>query len=384
MKYFDLMIPGPVQVDYEVLQEMAVPQIAHYGEDALRLYRECAQYLSRIFETEGNIIIMNGSGSVAFDACVGSSIRENDKVLVGINGGFGERMKQIALSYGAQVVEVRTEEGKPVTADLIKAQLKNNKDAKAILIVHHETCTGVLNPVQDMGEVAGEYGIPLIVDAVASIGIDFFAMDKWNVSLCATASQKGLEVPPGLGIVAINEKGWKALEDRISLHHGWYSNLLVWKKTRDIREGGFRHMGPLVTIAVNNIRALHCSLKKMIDEGMEERVERHARIARMVRAGIRKIGFQTLPEDKWASNGMTSVKNNLNINIKELITFLMEEYNIQIGAGLGKLSHKIFRIGHIGQSASLKFVVPVLFGIEHFLREKGFNIPVGASLIGVK
>jgi len=371
MKHFDLMIPGPVQLSYEVSQEMASPQIAHYSEDALRFYRECAEYLSRIFGTEGNIIIMNGSGSVAFDACVGSAVQKNDKVLVGINGVFGERMKEIALSYGAQVVEVRREEGKPVTANLIKAHLKNNKDIKAILIVHHETSTGVLNPVQDMGEIAGEYGIPLIVDAVASIGIDSFAMDKWNVNLCATASQKGLEAPPGLGIVAISKKGWEFLENRNHPYHGWYSNLSNWK------------MGPLVTMAVNNVRALHCSLEKMMDEGIKERIERHARIAKMVRVGIRKLGFQTLPEDEWASNGVTAVKNNLNINIKELITFLMEKYNIQIGAGLGKLGNKTFRIGHIGQSASLKFVVPVLFGIEHFLREKGFNIPVGASLIGV-
>jgi len=388
MKHSKLMVPGPVEVSHDVMQQMSSPQIPHYSEEAIGIYNSCLEKLKKIFRfrENGDVFIMPGSGSVALDAAIGTVVRRGDKVLVGVNGMFGERMKTIALSYGAEVVEVKVEEGKAITGKMLEGEATKNLDLKAILIVHLETSTGVLNPIKEIGEVAKKIDIPLIVDAVASIGVEEFFIDDWNVSFCGTCTQKGLETPPGLGIVGVGKGGWKFIKKGEQSDHGWYSNLLSWKEAplvNKIRKG---LSYPLwVTMPVNNVKSLHLSLSKIIDEeGIEKRIKRHSKMAFMVREGLENLGFELFPEKGYFANAVTVMRNNLGINVWELIEFLKQNYNIEISNGLGKLNNKIFRIGHIGQSASLDYVVPVLFGIEHYLREKGFNIPVGASLVGVK
>lgn len=382
------MIPGPVEVGHDVMQQMSSPQIPHYSEEAIGIYNSCLEKLKKMFRfpENGDIFIIPGSGSVALDATIGTVVRRGDKVLVGVNGMFGERMKTIALSYGAKVVEVKVEEGKAITGKMVEGEATKNPDLKAILMVHLETSTGVLNPIKEIGEVTKKIDIPLIVDAVASIGVEEFFMDEWNVSFCGTCTQKGLETPPGLGIVGVSKGGWKFIKKGKQSDHGWYSNLLSWKEAplvNKIRKG---LSYPLwVTMPVNNVKSLHLSLSKIIDEeGIEKRIKRHSKIAFMMREGLENLGFELFPEEGYFANAVTVMRNNLGINVWELIEFLKQNYSTEISNGLGKLNNEIFRIGHIGQSASLDYVVPVLFGIEHYLREKGFNIPVGASLVGVK
>ena len=195
MKQIDLMIPGPVQVSHEVLQEMATPQSPHYAEEALTLFKESAGMVGTLCGTAGNTILMNGSGSVAYDACVGSVVREGDAVVACVNGVFGERNREIAQCYGARVIELRAAEGHPITPEAVRRCIDDNPDVKAVLLVHHETSTGVLNPLAEIGEVARAKEVPLIVDAVASLGIDTLQMDAWGVALCASSSQKGVEAP---------------------------------------------------------------------------------------------------------------------------------------------------------------------------------------------
>lgn len=382
MKHVDLMIPGPVEVSREVLQEMASPMVWHRSSEALSSYRECALLLAKVFGTEGDVLIMNGSGSVAFDACVGSLIRDNDAVIACVNGYFGMRNREIALTYGARAIDVTTPEGSPITAEAVRNCIKSNIDARAVLVVHHETSTGILNPIAEIGSVAREYGIPVIVDAVSSLGIDPLEMDKWGISMCASSPQKGLEAPPGLGLVAINASGWDAVETRQPSSHGWHSNLRMWRSVRSPSTNEPSFLAPPVTQAINNIRALHCSLQEIMREGLLQRIERHARIARIARAGIRNMGFKTLPDDRWASNCITAVVNTLDIDVQELLNYLYDEYQIEIGGGIASLAGKIFRIGHVGLSASQGFVIRAMFGIEQFLRKKGRPIRVGAGLVG--
>jgi len=386
MKHPKLMIPGPVEVRYEAMQQMSSPQIPHYSEEARRIYNSCIEKLKRIFglQKKGDIFIMNGSGSVALDAAVGSSVQEGDKVLAAVNGMFGERMKTIAFSYGAKVIEVKTEDGRAIKPEMIEKEIRRNSELKAILIVHLETSTGVLNPVKEIAELSKKYNIPLLVDAVSSIGVEEFLMDEWGVSFCGTSTQKGLETPPGLGIIAVAKRGWEVIEKKGLSTQGWYSNLLYWKKTVQTPIRGGIIYPSLVTIPVNNVKALRFNLSKIMEEGIEKRLKRHLEIASIVREGLRNIGFQPFPEEGYFANAVTVMKNNLEIDVSELIEFLKQRYNIEISNGLGELNNKIFRIGHIGQSASLDYVVPVLFGIEHYLRKKGVNVPTGASLVGVK
>ena len=387
MKPLTLMVPGPVQVSSAVLDRMASPQIPHYGEEAIGAYNECIEKLRPLFglRNGGNVYIFPGSGSIANEVCSATFIRPGDEVIVATNGTFGQRVRDQAASYGARIIEVRAEEGMPVTTAMIEAAIQANPGVKLIMVVHLETSTGVLNPIQAIGAVAGKHGIPYAVDAVSSFGTERIDMEKWNISICATATQKGLESPPGLGIVGVSKAGWDVLLDRKATGTGWFLNLLLWKKVQEGKEIRKGVVYPLpVTMPVNNVLALLESLKEIEEEGWEARLLRHQRIAEATRQGMRSMGFSLFPQEGCYANGVTSVRNNLSIDVSELIAFLKEYIHIEISNGLFELYNKLIRIGHIGQTAEKEYVMPVLFGIEHFLRKKGSKLAVGSSLAGIE
>ena len=223
------------------------------------------------------------------------------------------------------------------------------------------------------------------VDAVSSFGTERIDMEKWNISICATATQKGLESPPGLGIAAVSRAGWEILLDRKTTGTGWFLNLLLWKKVQEGKEIRKGVVYPLpVTMPVNNVYALLESLEEIGREGWEARLLRHQRMAQAVRQGMQCMGFQLFPEEGCYANAVTSVRNNLPIQVSELIGFLKDFIHTEISNGLFELYNKLIRIGHIGQTAEREHVVPVLFGIEHFLRKKGVNLALGSSLVGIE
>lgn len=386
LKASRLMIPGPVDVDPSVLAQMALPQIAHYSEEAVASYHRCAEALRVVLGCHHgqDVFIMNGSGNVAVDAAAASIIRGGDTVFVATNGFFGQRMAFIARSYGARVVEPDVQPGRAVKVQDVQATLRRHPKVSAIFMVHLETSTGVLNPIAEVGELTRREGLPLIVDAVSSAAVDPFEMEAWNVSVCATSSQKGLETPPGLGIAVVSEQGWKFIDERAVKDHGWYANLSYWREKAATRYVGEATVHPcLATMAVNNVQALEMSLRRIIAEGMPERIRRHARIAEALRVGLQALGFAVFPEPGFRSSAVTVVSNTLGIDVNELIAWLKSSYSIEISNGIGELSNKIMRIGHIGQNAARDCIVPLLFGIEQFLRRKGLRLPVGASLTGV-
>jgi len=377
-----LMIPGPVDVANDVMQLMSFPQVPHYSKEAVVLYENCISNLRHILSIDDNgyLLIMAGSGSLSIETAINAVARDNEKIVVCVNGIFGERMKTISHSYGAKIVELKVEEGKAIKEKLVRRILEDNPDAKALLMVHTETSTGVCNPISRIGEVAYEYDIPFVVDAVSSLGVEKFSMEKFHVDFCCFGSQKGLENPPGLGILGVSRRAINRFQSQ-SKNYGWYANLYYWLEAAEKKKLRKDVAYPsIVTMPVNNIRALEKSLQNIADEGIEERIKRHKKIASIVRNGIKKLGFALFAEKGYESSTVTAVCNNLNIDVQELIAFLIEKYHLQISNGLGGMFNKIFRIGHIGQSASLDYVVTVLFGIEHYLRFKGFKLPIGLSL----
>ncbi|HVP17523.1 MAG TPA: alanine--glyoxylate aminotransferase family protein [Spirochaetia bacterium] len=387
MKPVTLMVPGPVQVSQSVLDRMAATQVPHYGEEAIAAYNACLEKLRPLFGLRdgGNVYLFPGSGSIANEVCSATFIRPGDEVIVATNGTFGDRVRDQAASYGARIVEVRSREGQPVTAAMIEEALHAHPEVSLIMAVHLETSTGVLNPIEGIGAVAGRHGVPFAVDAVSSFGTEIIEMETWNISICSTATQKGLEAPPGLGIVGVSKAGWDTLLRRKATGTGWFLNLLLWKKVQEGKEIRKGVVYPLpVTMPVNNVFGLLQSLEEIDREGWEARILRHRRIAQAVREGMQCMGFQLFPDKGCYANAVTSVSNNLPIQVSELIGFLKEFVHIEISNGLFELYNKLIRIGHIGQTAEREYVVPVLFGIEHFLRKKGLNLALGSSLGGIE
>jgi len=356
-----LMIPGPIEVSQEVLEVMSEPLVAHYGKEWTAFYNETIRLLQKIFRTEGDIFLLPGSGSAGLDAALGSTLFPDGRVLIPQNGFFGERLEEIARSYTENVSTVKFPLGQAIDLGAVERTLQDG-NFDAVACVHCETSTGVLNPIQELAGVCRSYGVLFIVDAVSSLAIEPLEMDGWGIDICVSASQKGLEAPPGLGVIAIGKLAWNRINRMKS--PGWYLNLRVWKEYRE--KWGNWHPHP-VTQAVNNIKALRVGLERILKEGLDARFKRHHKIARELRQGLREIGFTPYVPDGIASNGVTSVLGPEG-KVDELLAYVQKQEGILLAGSLGALKGKVFRIGHMGPSASEEAVNSVLSALA-----KGLN-----------
>lgn len=247
----NLMIPGPCAVEGTVLLEMASPMVAHYGPEWAAVYNETRELLKQVVGTRQNLFLAVGSGHLAVEAIIGNVLCPGEAAVVVNNGHFARRALEIASLYGVEAINIDFPWGQGADPDAVEQVLCKNKtkNTKAVILVHNETFTGVVNPVE-IGRVVHEHGVLLVVDGVSSVGCMDFQMDRWQVDLCATASQKGLEAPPGLAVVAISHRAWEVIEKRKIPFAGWYMNLLLWRR---YHEESYNIQPYGITMAVNNV-----------------------------------------------------------------------------------------------------------------------------------
>jgi len=377
-KPYKLFIPGPVSVDDDVLDAMSQPVMRHYGPEWMDVYNETTSLLKQVFQTQNDIFLVPGPGTAGLDMAMGSLLANGQKVIVCRNGFFGERLATVAEANGLQVVHVAAPAGLPIAPDDLRKALREHPDAPVVAAIHHETTTTVMNPVSELALAVREAGRVFVVDAVSSLGGVDVPVDAWGIDVCVTAANKCLECPPGLAIVSVSPRAWEMVNSHESTHHGWYLNLKTWRWYAD--NWGDWHPSP-VTMPTNNIVALRTSLRKILAVGLPEHFAKHARACRAVRAGLRNMGFQLFLPDEFASPLVTAVLPRPEFTAHDLQTWLAQERGLYIGGGIGELSGKILRIGHIGQATSRDYVMDLLFAIEEYLRLKGIDVPVGASLI---
>lgn len=234
------------------------------------------------------------------------------------------------------------------------------------MLSHCETATGVLNDLEKLSAVVAEQGGLLIIDAVSSFGAARIAVDAWAIGICCTASQKALEAPPGVAPVIVSPDAWPYLESKGDLHHGMYANLKVWRKYAT-EWSGF-HPQP-ATMAVNVMRALQTSTDGLLAEGLEARYTRYRAMAQSVRDRLRALGFQTLAQDAWASPTVTAVLPLEGLEADAVVRAILDRANIQIGGGVGDLRGEVFRIGHIGLSATAAYQDDLFAVLEQLVLE---------------
>lgn len=379
MKRHRLMIPGPVEIDPGVLAHLSDPLTAHYGDRWIAILNETIANLKEVFRTNGDVFIVVGSGNTGNDMVLNSLFDEGDHVLVLDNGYFGHRLSDIAESHGLRVTSLTKRWGSPFRAADIEAAVSGSHDFKGVLIVHGETSTGMANPVKELAQAARKHDLLVVVDAIASLGGEPFMMDEWGIDVCTSASQKALEAPPGLSLIALNARAWQAV-DRCQGHRGWIGNLQIWRRFASEMAGYHPHPG---TIPVNNVVALRESTRLILDEGLEARWARHAKIARIVRSGIRAMGLSVMADEEAACGNLTVIEAAGMFDPGALVEFLRAEYGIQVARGIGDWFDKAIRVGHMGPNAALESVVPLLVGIEHFLRRSGRPVERGSCLAGL-
>ena len=374
MQRYKLMIPGPVDVEPEVLAAMGQPIPAHYGTEWMDIYQKVVALLRELFQTQGDVLLMPGPGSAGLDAALGSLLPPGARVLIPTNGFFGERMATIAEASDLEVERVTFEWGKPLNLTMVEHRLRRAKaDADweqsdsspvdALAVVHHETSTGVLNPLPEIAALAHKYSLPLVVDAVSSLGGVELPVDEWEIDLCVSVANKCLAAPPGVALLSVSERAWEWIEANPA-RRGWYLDLRTWRQYA--RDWAGWHPYP-TTLPTNNILALQVSLRRILKEGLPAYQARHLTAAQRVRDGLRKLGFPLFVEEPLAAPIITAVGPYPGRMVEEFAAFLKSEHGILIGGGMGPLGGKMCRVGHMGRANSEEYIAAFLAGAEEFI-----------------
>ena len=379
-KHLKLFTPGPGDVDEDVLASLATPVIRHYGPEWMVIYDETQGLLKQVFKTKNEIFFVPGAASSLMDMAIGSLLATGEKIIVGDNGFFGERLALIALGYGLQTITLNAPLGKPLDIDGLRTLLKEHPDAKVVALVHHETGTTVMNPLRELAQMASEAGRAVVVDAVSSMGGADVRVDEWGIDICVTTPNKCLEALPGIGFISVSQRAWELVDSHPQVNHGWYLNLKTWRQYAT--EWGTWHPTP-VTLPTNIILALHTSLQKIVGMGLEAHFEKYRWASQAVRQGLRSLGYEMFVDDAFASPIVTGVNRRPEFELAEMSKWLVEQREIAIGGGLGELSGKIFRVGHLGKASTRNYLVDFLYSMEEFLRQKGIPVPLGSSLGGL-
>jgi len=373
-KKYTLMIPGPVEVMDDILEVYNGQPVAHYGTEWASFYIQTAQNVSELFGSKGRTYLMPGSGSLGLDSLSGTFC-SGKRCLVLHNGMFGERLFNIASMYGSDIDVLKFPLNKPVDADDVRRTLKKRR-YDAVFMTHVETSTGILNPAQEVCLVVFEQGLMFFLDAVSSAGVEEIKMDGWGISAVATASQKGLECPPGLGIVTVSENLLKSL--RNIQKTGWYSNLGVWNDYYERWQDW--HPFP-VTLPTNIIMALSRSLSIMKSEGLQNRYSLYRNVSSCMRNAIQMLGLKLFAPLNGYAHGVTSVSTGGYFHPQELIDYLKKEHNIMITGSFGEIRESVFRIGHMSRKQCMKKnLTNLINGIALFLKLKGISVPVDEAI----
>ena len=336
----NLRIPGPTPCPEDVLEASGRQMINHRSPEFRDILFRTTDHLQQLFTTTNDLFILTASGTGAMEAAVVNTLSPGDKVIAVSIGVFGDRFVQIAKAYGADVQVLTAEHGKAIDPGEVRKALQANSAIKAVLITHNETSTGVTNDVEAVaGIVKGEFNKLLLVDAISSIGSIACPVDAWDLDVVVSGSQKGWMAPPGLAMVSFSQRAWEAYAQ--AKMPRFYFDLEAAKRYLE------RGQNPW-TPAVSVFYAMDVALGKMLDEGLESILERHADMARMTRNGIKELGLALFADEAVASNTVTAIHGPEGVDVGELLNLLRTEYDVVLAAGQGSMLGKVFRIGHLG------------------------------------
>jgi aspartate aminotransferase-like enzyme len=335
-----LRIPGPTPCPPEVLEAMGKQIINHRGGQFGDILKRITDKMKKLYQTKNDLYILTGSGTGSLEAAIVNMLSPGDKVLSAANGVFGNRFADIAEGFGADVTRLKFEWGKPVDPDALRKALKADPKIKTVLITHNETSTGVTNDLKAIAAAINEFDKLILVDAISSLGCIDLQTDAWKCDVVVTGSQKGWMVPPGLAMVSISERGWKAHAQARIPRFYW-----DFTKAKSYLEKNQTPWTPGISI----LFALDVSLDMMLKEGLANIFARHAKLGDMTRKGVKALGLTIFPTDeKYASNTVTAINASEKMNVSKLQQILREEYKVVVSGGQGDLTGKIFRIGHLG------------------------------------
>lgn len=348
-----LMGPGPSDVDPRILNALSRPTLGHLDPAFIQLMDEVKQLLQYAFQTQNQLTMpVSAPGSAGMEAVFVNLLEPGDKVIVCQNGVFGGRMQQNVERCGATAIMVQDTWGKPTDITKLEDALKANPDAKAVAFVHAETSTGVRNDAQALCALAKQYNCLTIVDAVTSLGGIELDVDGWQIDAIYSGTQKCLSCVPGLSPVSFSQQAVEVIKGRKTKVQSWFLDMeLVMGYWGQGGKRAYHHTAP-----VNSLYALHEALRILHNEGLQSAWQRHADMHLALKAGLENIGLEFVVEEAYRLPQLNMVSIPQGVNDAEVRGQLLNEFGLEIGAGLGELAGKVWRIGLMGYGCNKKNV----------------------------
>ncbi len=364
--YRILLGPGPSNVHPRVYKALSTPIVGHLDPEFLKIMNEIQELLRYVFQTKNQFTIaVSGTGSAGMEAALVNVLEPGDKIIIGVNGVFGGRMADISRRCGAEVIEIQEPWGKAIDPQKISTELKKHSKVKAVALVHAETSTGVLQPLEEVGKLCKEHEALFIVDAVTSLGGVPVKVDEWHIDVCYSGTQKCLSCPPGLAPLTFSEEALKVVRNRKSKVQSWYLDITMIADYWSEGKRAYHHTAP---ISMNF--ALREALRLVQEEGLENRFQRHKENHLILIGVLQKLGLEPFVEKSFRLPTLNAIKVPEGFDEATIRKALLNEYHIEIGAGLGTLAGKIWRIGLMGESSTRANIVYLLYALEEIMKVK--------------
>ncbi|MDH5570829.1 MAG: alanine--glyoxylate aminotransferase family protein [Gammaproteobacteria bacterium] len=369
-----LMGPGPSDVHPRILEALSRPTIGHLDPQFVDMMDEVKTLLQYAFQTSNELTIpVSAPGSAGMETCFVNLVEPGDKVIVCQNGVFGGRMKENVERLGATAIMVEDEWGHAVDANKVEDALKANPDAKILAFVHAETSTGAQSDAKTLCELARKYDCLTIVDAVTSLAGSELRVDDWGIDAIYSGTQKCLSCTPGISPVSFNERAIEVIKNRSHKVQSWFMDLnLVMGYWGGNTKRAYHHTAP-----VNVLYSLHESLVMLQQEGLENSWQRHMKNHLALRAGLEAMGLNFVVNEADRLPQLNAVTIPDGVDDVAVRSQLLNEFNLEIGAGLGALAGKVWRIGLMGHSSRAENIILCLSALEAIL---GDSVNTGVAL----
>ena len=364
-----LFTPGPTPVPPQVLAALAEPVLHHRAPDFKEIYARVLSRLQDVHRTRADVLLFTCSGTGAFESAIVNLCSPGDRVLAVSAGYFGERWATMARTFGCEVEELRYVWGETPSADDLARKLAELEPVSLVFLVQSETSTGVVADIQALAAAAKEAGALVVVDAVSSLGALPLEMDDWGLDVVIAGSQKALMTPPGLATAAVSASTWERVA-RATTPRFYFD----WERTRKAQE----KLDSAFTPAVSLVVALDVALGLLLDDGLDVAFDRHVRLGRACRTGIKAMGLELFSPDEDRSAVVTAARMPEGMDSADLTLALRERHGVTIAGGQGELKGSIFRIGHIGWYDEFD-IATALSAVELVLGELGAPIERGVA-----
>jgi alanine-glyoxylate transaminase/serine-glyoxylate transaminase/serine-pyruvate transaminase len=369
-----LLGPGPSVVDPRVYRAMAAPITGHMDPRFLALMKNVREKLRRVFRAGYEVTIpISGTGSAGMEAALVNFLEPGDWACILSTGFFAARMADIAHRAGARVHLIETAWGLPTDPERVARELAG-KRPKVLAVVHGETSTGVMQPLEPLAKIARDCGALFVVDTVATLGGTPIEVEKIGIDVCYSGSQKCLGCPPGLAPITASERAMEILRARKTPVQSWYLDLSGVEKYWG-SERSYHHTAP-----ISLIYAINEALNLIEEEGLEARWARHARNMAALSAGLAALGLEPLAAPEYRMPMLATVRIPAGVDDARVRTGLLDRFNIEIAGGLGAFKGKLWRIGLMGSSSTEANVFLLLAALEMLLAEEGAGSAHGAGV----